>query len=72
MSTTTAHIKHVLSENPVTMVATGLFVVFVLIAIFGPMLVPFDPLASNSAMALQPPNGSHWFGRSVAPPSLAA
>ena len=59
---TASHIKHVLSENPVTMVATGLFVVFVLIALLGSTLVPFDPLASNSAIALQPPNGSHWFG----------
>ena len=61
-SNTLAHIKHVLSENPVTMVATGLFVAFVLIALLGPTFVPFDPLASNSAIALQPPNGSHWFG----------
>ena len=59
---TASHIKHVRSENPVTMVATGLFVVFVLIALLGPTFVPFDPLASNSAIALQPPNGSHWFG----------
>ena len=59
---TGSHIKHVLSENPVTMVATGLFVAFVLIALLGSTLVPFDPLASNSAIALQPPNGSHWFG----------
>ena len=61
-STTLAHARHVLSENPVTLLAAGLFVLFVLMALMGPWLVPFDPLASNSAMALQPPSGAHWFG----------
>jgi len=61
-STTLAHARHVLSENPVTLLAAGLFVLFVLMALVGPWLVPFDPLASNSAMALQPPSGAHWFG----------
>ena len=56
------HARHVLSENPVTLVATGLFLVFVLMALFGPYLVPFDPLASNTSVALQPPNATHWFG----------
>ena len=56
------HLRHVLSENPVTLLAAGLFVLFVLMALVGPWLVPFDPLASNSAMALQPPSGAHWFG----------
>jgi peptide/nickel transport system permease protein len=61
-STTLTHARHVLSENPVTLLAAGLFVLFVLMALVGPWLVPFDPLASNSAMALQPPSGAHWFG----------
>jgi len=61
-SNTASHIRHVLSENPVTLVATGLFLVFVLLAVFGPVLVPYDPLASNATSALQPPSGRHWFG----------
>lgn len=56
------HVKHVLSENPVTLMAAGLFLMFVLMALFGPYLVPFDPLASNTSVALQPPNATHWFG----------
>jgi peptide/nickel transport system permease protein len=28
----------------------------------GPWIVPYDPLATNSAVALQPPSGAHWFG----------
>jgi peptide/nickel transport system permease protein len=59
---TLAHIRHVLSENPVTLVASGLFLVFVVLAVFGPVLVPYDPLASNATSALQAPSGRHWFG----------
>ena len=59
---TARHIRHVLSENPVTLGATALFVVLVLMALLGPWLVPFDPLASNSAVALKPPSSTHWFG----------
>jgi peptide/nickel transport system permease protein len=62
MSETTKHIKHVLSENPVTLVAAGLFAMFVLIALFGPWIAPYDPLTSNAAVALQPPSAQHWFG----------
>jgi peptide/nickel transport system permease protein len=57
-----AHLRHVLSENPVTLVAAALFVGFVLVALLGPLLVPHDPLASNAARALQPPSADHWFG----------
>ena len=62
MNETTKHIRHVLAENPVTLLAAGLFALFVLAALFGPLLVPYDPLASNAGAALQPPNAAHWFG----------
>ncbi len=62
MSDALKHARHVLSENPVTLLATALFALFVLMALFGPYLVPFDPLASNTQVALQPPNATHWFG----------
>ena len=61
-SETWKHIRHVLGENPVTLVAVGLFALFVLMALIGPALVPYDPLASDSAVALQPPSAAHWFG----------
>jgi peptide/nickel transport system permease protein len=56
------HVRHVLSENPVTLLAAGLFAVFVLLALVGPWIVPHDPLASNATAALQPPSATHWFG----------
>ena len=57
-----AHLLHVLRENPVTMLSFGMFAFFLLQAFFGALLVPHDPLATNAANALQPPNWTHWFG----------
>jgi peptide/nickel transport system permease protein len=57
-----SHLRHVLAENPVTGIAAALFVFFVLLALLGPALVPFDPLATNAAVALKPPSATHWFG----------
>ena len=61
-STTLKHIRHVLAENPVTQVAAVLFTVFVLLALAGPWIAPYDPLASSTANALHPPSAQHWFG----------
>ena len=55
-SETIRHVRHVLSENPVTMAAAALFALFILIALIGPAIVPHDPLASNATAALQPPS----------------
>jgi peptide/nickel transport system permease protein len=62
MQATLKHIRYVLSENPVTGFAFGLFLLIVLAAAFGPALVPYDPLASDTAAALKPPSAQHWFG----------
>jgi peptide/nickel transport system permease protein len=56
------HVLYVLSENPITAVAFGLFALIVIVAILGPLITPYDPLESNAARALQPPNADHWFG----------
>ena len=56
------HTRHVLAGNPVTAFSFGLFLFLVLCACFGPVLVPYDPLASNTAQALRPPSAAHWFG----------
>jgi peptide/nickel transport system permease protein len=55
-------VRYVLRENAVTGVAFGLFVLIVLAAAFGPYLVPYDPLASDTAAALKGPSLAHWFG----------
>src|SRR3974390_1838309 len=58
----TKHARYVLSENPVTGFAFALFVVIVLAAVFGPHIVPYDPLVSDTSQALKPPSAHHWFG----------
>lgn len=59
---TLKHIRYIATENPVTLGAFVLFGAFVFLALFGPALAPYDPLASNTAMALQPPSAQYWFG----------
>jgi peptide/nickel transport system permease protein len=56
------HVIYVLSENPITALAFALFALIVLVAVLGPALAPYDPMESNAARALQPPNWDHWFG----------
>jgi peptide/nickel transport system permease protein len=62
LAATIAHARYVLSDNPVTAFAFGLFALIVLAALFGPYIVPYDPFASNTAMALKGPSAAHWFG----------
>jgi peptide/nickel transport system permease protein len=57
-----AHVGYVLRSNPVTLLAFAMFAVLLVAAILGPLLVPYDPMASNAALALQPPSLDHWFG----------
>lgn len=61
-SGTTAHILYVLRENPVTALSFGMFAFFLLSALVGPALVPYDPLATDAANVLSPPSAAHWFG----------
>jgi peptide/nickel transport system permease protein len=56
------HARYVATDNPVTLGAFILFLVFVLFALFGPWIAPYDPLASDTAAALKPPSAAHWFG----------
>jgi peptide/nickel transport system permease protein len=56
------HLRHVLTENPVTLVAAAMFAALVLLALVGPLIAPHDPLATHPSRALQPPSASHWFG----------
>lgn len=56
------HIFYVLRANPVTLIAFGMFALLIFSAVFGPALVPYDPLATNASIALQAPSWEHWFG----------
>lgn len=56
------HFRYVMSENPVTLFAFCLFLMLIVFAVFGPAITPYDPLASETGNALQPPSWAHWFG----------
>jgi len=49
-------------KNPLSLLSLALFSVYVIVAVTGSYWVPFDPLASNTTIALQAPNTTHWFG----------
>ena len=57
-----SHLLYILTENPVSIVAIIGFAIVVFAAVFGPSVAPYDPLATNAAVALQSPSWSHWFG----------
>jgi peptide/nickel transport system permease protein len=59
---TLRHGRYVIAENRVTGFAFGLFVLIILAALVGPYVVPYDPLASNTSVALKAPSAQHWFG----------
>jgi peptide/nickel transport system permease protein len=62
IAATLRHARYVVAENRVTGFAFGLFLLIVLAALVGPFLVPYDPLASNTSVALKAPSAQHWFG----------
>lgn len=57
-----ATLRYVVAENPLSLAAFLLFAVLVLLALLGPWLAPFDPLASNVGAPMSPPSTAHWFG----------
>ncbi|GGC53610.1 ABC transporter permease [Chelatococcus reniformis] len=52
----------IVRRNVITTVAAVLIVLLVVIAIVGPALVPYDPLATSATEVLMPPSARHWFG----------
>ncbi|MET0968800.1 MAG: ABC transporter permease, partial [Tardiphaga sp.] len=62
LAATLSHTRYILGENRVTAFAFGLLVLIVFAAVLGPTLVPYDPLASDTAQALKPPSWAHWCG----------
>jgi peptide/nickel transport system permease protein len=55
-------LAHIAFSDPLNVVAFGLLALIVLMAIFGPYVVPYDPLRSSALEALLPPSTAHWFG----------
>lgn len=59
---TLSHARYVIAGDPVTAFAFGLLALLIFAAVFGPALVPYDPLASDTSATLQAPSLRHWFG----------
>ena len=51
-----------LLSDPVTAIAFGLVVMFLLTAAFAPWLAPYSPTKIDVLHKLQPPSAPHWFG----------
>lgn len=51
-----------LLSDPVTAIALGLVVAFLLTAAFAPWLAPYSPTKIDVLHKLQPPSAAHWFG----------
>ena len=56
------HFITILKENRITFFAFLMLFFFLITAILGPYLVPYDPLETNAKIALQPPSIEHLFG----------
>ncbi len=57
-----ASLRYVLAENYITAFAFVLFAFFVVIALIGPYIAPFDPLNTSAGAPMTPPSAKHWFG----------
>jgi peptide/nickel transport system permease protein len=44
------------------LVGAGIVTIWVLCAVFGPSLTPYNPYADDLANTLAPPSAAHWFG----------
>lgn len=51
-----------LRRQPVALAGTAVFFIFLLVALFGPLLAPYDYAAQDASQRLQPPNLQHWMG----------
>jgi peptide/nickel transport system permease protein len=51
-----------LRRSPSALTGAIVVVLLVLIAIFAPVLAPYDPLKVNASVALSAPNAEHWLG----------
>jgi peptide/nickel transport system permease protein len=51
-----------LLENPAARISLGFIVVMLLVALFAPIIAPFEPTFVNPADRLQGPSSDYWFG----------
>jgi peptide/nickel transport system permease protein len=59
---TLRHLRYVLAKNPLAAVALFAFGLILLLALVGPTIAPYDPIATHVGGILEPPSAQHWFG----------
>ena len=51
-----------LIERPSAVIGLAIIVVFIGLAIFAPLVAPYDPVATSWSLIRKPPSSAHWFG----------
>jgi peptide/nickel transport system permease protein len=51
-----------LRRNPRLAIGATLVVLLLFVAVFAPLLTPFDPTATDPSQGLDPPSAKHWLG----------
>lgn len=57
-----ADLRHIALGNGLTVIAFAVLALLVLLALVGPMIAPWDPLATSASLTLKPPSFAHPFG----------
>ncbi len=55
-------IRRTFRRQPLAVIGAALLVLFVGIALFAPLIAPYNPAAINLEHRLTPPDHTHWFG----------
>ncbi|WP_108660311.1 nickel transporter permease [Acuticoccus kandeliae] len=55
-------IPHALITSPTGAIGIVIVLTLIVVALFAPMIAPFDPLRMAAGPRLQPPSAAHWFG----------
>ena len=62
MSTAAISLPRIARRNPLAAIGVVLVILFVLCALFAPLLAPYDPAAIDLPNRLEPPTRAHWCG----------
>lgn len=49
-------------HHPPALIGLGIIMTFLVLALFAPIISPYDPVQQDLSSAIQPPSGEHWFG----------
>jgi peptide/nickel transport system permease protein len=57
-----SHLRYHLASHPLGVIGAAIMAVFVFAAVFANVLTSYDPIATNSSLALAHPSHGHWLG----------